>query len=68
MLSVCTVILGNDFFQSLSIDTEGHERLMIWKIREKTHFVLIVDQNVPVEDYAGTVEECLEIIEQSKSA
>lgn len=62
------VVIGNDFLESLCLETTHNQRLLIWKIREKTFCLIIVRSHVPVAQYAESVEDCLEIIEQSKHA
>lgn len=61
------VLEGNDFVQNISIDTDGQQRLIIWKVREKCLLICLFDATIPSDEYSDNIEEELELIEQSKN-
>lgn len=57
---------GNDFVQNISIDTNENERLLMWKIRDHLHLIIVVDATVKEREYCKEVTESLELMEKRK--
>lgn len=57
----------NDSFQHLAIDLDHEQKMMMWKIQEKSVLIVVIDKNSNSELYIPQIEESLEIIEQGTS-
>lgn len=61
-----TVLEGNDFVQNISIDTNENERLLMWKIRDHLHLIIVVDTTIKESEYCKEVAESLDLMEKRK--
>lgn len=57
---------GNDVLQSITIDCNENDRVLIWRIKEKFYLLCVVDPTVPQMSYTEGIEATLDMIEQSK--
>ena len=57
---------ADDSLQHLSINSSDDNAILLWKIQEKTVFIVIVDKSVCRDEYVPHIEEALEIVEQGK--
>jgi len=54
----------NDTVQHVEYDTEDGNKVLMWKMVEKSTFIVIVDKRADIDEYFHVIEEALELIEQ----
>jgi len=60
------IIVNNvdDSVQHIEYDTEDNNKVLMWRIIDKSTFIVVVDSRADYDEYYPVVEEALELIEQ----
>ena len=66
MLLMMIVVHDNDQIQSITLDQDEHDRVIIWKIRTDCYLICVINVQVDAAEYTTELENALDMIEQSK--
>ena len=59
-----TVKNVDDSVQHIEYETEDDNKVLMWRIIDKSTFIVVVDSRADYDEYYPAVEEALELIEQ----